>query len=66
MQCQYFKNVHSFVSTGFQYRLHDIEDLKGFGKTHKACPYYTARKWAEVGWLAAVAAGAADLWRCRW
>lgn len=31
-----------------QYRLHDIEDLKGFGKSHKACPYYTARKWADV------------------
>ncbi|KAL4443214.1 hypothetical protein ABPG75_010969 [Micractinium tetrahymenae] len=45
-QCQYFKNVHSFVTSGYQYRLHDIEDLKGFGKSHKACPYYTARKWA--------------------
>lgn len=27
-QCQYFKNVHSFVGSGQQYRLHDIEDLK--------------------------------------
>lgn len=47
-QCQYFKNVHSFAGSGYQYRLHDIEDLKGFGKSHKACPYFTARKWADV------------------
>ncbi|PSC69785.1 Fanconi anemia group J-like protein [Micractinium conductrix] len=46
-QCQYFKNVHSFVNSGYQYRLHSIEDLKGFGKTAKACPYYTARKWVD-------------------
>lgn len=49
-QCQYFKNVHSFSGSGYQYRLHDIEDLKGFGRSHKACPYFTARKWAEVRW----------------
>ncbi|KAL4419625.1 hypothetical protein ABPG77_008566 [Micractinium sp. CCAP 211/92] len=46
-QCQYFKNVHAFVNSGYQYRLHDIEDLKGFGKSQKACPYFTARKWAD-------------------
>ena len=49
LQCHYFKNVHSFAGSGYAQRLHDIEDLKGFGKSHKACPYYTARKWAEVG-----------------
>ncbi len=48
LQCQYFKNVHAFVNSGYQYRLHDIEDLKGFGKSQKACPYFTARKWADV------------------
>lgn len=48
LQCQYFKNVHSFATSGYQYRLHDIEDLKGFGRSHKACPYFTARKWADV------------------
>lgn len=28
LQCQYFKNVHSFVNGGHHNRLHDIEDLK--------------------------------------
>jgi hypothetical protein len=48
LQCQYFKNVSVLATSSYKERIHDIEDLKGYGRSHKACPYYTARKWAEV------------------